>query len=118
MIKGIETLAKDFYENKEICTEQKMLKMGQEVYIIDPTLVDEENDFFALIHCVVIGSEPSRFTGRWYYYFKATDDNKIASSQLNVNADREYGWYYKFLECTSPYIFEYTELNAENKNGS
>jgi hypothetical protein len=108
-IKNIETLARDFYENEGMCTAPKQLKIGQEVYIIDSDLIDEENDFFALIHSVVVGGMPSRITGRWYYLFRATDDNKIPKENLNVNADPEFGQYYKILECTSPYIFEYTD---------
>lgn len=110
-MQGIEELAKDFFENKNVCTEPKELKLGDEVYIIDISLIDEENDFYAIIPAVVaMVDESSRIPGRKYYYFRA-EGSKI-DEQLNVQQEAVMGGilkYYKYLENTSPYILTISE---------
>lgn len=118
-MKGIEELSKDFFENHNVCTEPKNLQIGQEVYVIDPELMDEENDFYAFIPCVVLGMDVSALVpGRVYYYFRAEgskmDDVLNKYPKALDNGGRVF--YYKYLENTSPYIFTVTKLHDFTNN--
>ena len=112
MMKGIEELAKDFFENENVCSQPKELKIGEEVYIIDQELIDPENDFYALIPCVVAAVYNStRIPGRKYYWFiaKGSKLDDTLNDKEEVLAGGNVLRYYKFLEHTSPYIFTIKE---------
>lgn len=107
-MKDIEKLAEQFFTNENVCTQQKVLNVGDKCFILDTQLIDPETDFYAIIPVVVVAVDcrPSRFN-RIYYWFKAYG-SKI-DDMLNVNREEEnFGGlafdYYKFLEATSPYI--------------
>jgi hypothetical protein len=106
MLNGIETLAQDFFNNKNVCDEPKNLKIGDKCFILDTGLVDNESDFYAIIPVVVAAVDTSsRIPGRVYYWFRA-EGSKI-DEQLNVMTEPFQGGvlnYYKYLEHTSPYI--------------
>lgn len=103
MMKGIETLAKDFFSNRNVCEAPKELKEGDACFILDTELIDQENEFYAIIPVKVLAVDPrpSVIPGRKYYWF-AAEGSKV-DEQLNVHKEGELV-FYKYLENTSPYI--------------
>lgn len=111
-MEGIDTLDKDFFANKNVCIEPKFLKEGDRVLIVDPTIIDEETDFYAIIPAKVlkVDPRPSSIPGRMYYWFVAEGSKN--DEGLNCNKEIFMGEelkYYKYLENTSPYIRNETE---------
>lgn len=105
-MKGIETLAKDFMENHNVCDNNKILNQGDRCFIVDPSIIDPETEFYAIIPVVVVmvDNRPSRFN-RIYYWFRA--EGSKYDEGLNTQQENFMGGvlnYYKFLESTSPYI--------------
>lgn len=118
-MKGIETLAQDFFANQNVCVQPVELAIGEECYVIDPNMIDMDNNFYAIIPVVVIGITTStRFPDRKYYQFRAHESK--ADDELNVLLDGENGAYYRILENTSPYIIKINEVidpqNQQNNN--
>lgn len=108
MMNGIETLAKDFFANKNVCVQPVELEVNEECYIIDPTMIDTDNDFYSIIPVVVVRIDLSqRIPGRKYYLFRAKGSKM--DDKLNVLMDNEVP-YYKILENTSPYIIKVNEV--------
>lgn len=107
-LNGIENLAQDFMSNENVCVSQKNLQINEECYIIDITLIDETG-YYAYIPCIVAKKEASpKIPNRNYYYFIAKGSKNDA--ELNTLHDDTIGNYYKYLEDTSPYIFEVKEI--------
>ena len=52
-MKGLETLAQDFFSNDKVCDVHKQLNQGDRCFIIDTTLIDPETQFYAIIPVVV-----------------------------------------------------------------
>lgn len=107
MMNRIETLAKDFFSNRNVCEEPKNLNLGDRVFIVDTSLIDPETDFYAIIPVVVVAidNRVSRIPGRMYYWFRA-EGSKL-DERLNTRTELVQGGtlqYYKYLENTSPYI--------------
>lgn len=101
---GIKTLARDFYENQGMCKPPVNLKIGDEAYVIETNLIDEETDFYAIIPCVVVDIQPSSFPGRWYYTMQAKGSK--CDEALNVIPHKEGLMVYRYIENTSPCLFD------------
>jgi len=106
-MKGIQTLARDFYENQGMCKDPVILQVGQEAYFVDISLIDPETDFYAIIPCVVVAVSPGRFPNRWYYTLKAKDSK--LDEALNTINDPDVGLVYRYTECTNPCLFDVQE---------
>lgn len=106
-MKGINELAENFFTNQNVCEEHKELNEGDKCFILDTDIIDEENQFYAIIPVVVakVDNRPSRFC-RKYYWFQAYG-SKHGDELLNTKQENIDGValsYYKYLESTSPYI--------------
>lgn len=104
--KGIQTLARDFYENPGMCKDPVRLQVGQEAYFVDISLIDPETEFYAIIPCRVVAITQGRFPERWYYTLKA--EGSKFDDALNVIPDNGT-MVYKYVECTSVYLFDVRE---------
>lgn len=102
--KGIQTLARDFYENQGMCKDPVNLAVGSEAYVIDIDLIDDETGFYAIIPCVVVDIQPSSFPGRIYYTLQAKGSK--CDEALNTIHHKDGVMVYRFLENTSPYLFD------------
>lgn len=105
-MQGIDTLAQEFFNNRNVCVEPKNLNVGDMCFIVDVQLIDPESDFYAIIPVRVVALTTGSIPGRVYYHLKA-EGSKI-DDQLNTQHEAVKGvglTYYKILENTSPYIF-------------
>lgn len=108
-IDGIETLATDFFSNRSTCRpEPVQLTLGEECYVVDQSMIDEENESYAFIPCIVVRIDQStRIPGRWYYALQAKDS--INDKALNSIKEGDL-LYYKYLENTSPFLMKINEV--------
>lgn len=107
MMDGIETMAQEFFNNRNVCVEPKNLNVGDMCFIVDDRLIDPETDFYAIIPVRVVAFTTGSIPGRVYYHLKA-EGSKIDDDQLNTQHEVVNGielTFYKILENTSPYIF-------------
>lgn len=103
----IENLAKDFFSNRNVCTDPVELSIGEECYVVDTNYIDNENDFYMIVPVVVINIvESRRFPNRKYYYFLAKDSKDDEALNTIIEGDMVY---YRILENTSPYIIKVNE---------
>lgn len=108
MMNGIETLARDFFENRNVCVTSVELSMNEECYAIDPQMIDTENDFYAIIPVVVVGIINSdRIPGRKYYQLRAQGSKM--DDKLNILPDAPVA-YYRVIENTSPYLIKVNDI--------
>lgn len=99
-----KTLAKDFFENRNVCGDPVELALNEECYVVDQNIVDEENDRYGIIPCVVVRiDQSSRIPGRKYYALRAYES--INDEQLN-SIEEAGVKYYRYLENTSPFIIK------------
>lgn len=101
---GIKTLARDFYENQGMCKPSVNLKIGDEAYVIETSLFDEEQNFYAIIPCVVVDIQPSSFPDRWYYTMQAKGSK--CDEALNTIQHKEGLMIYRYIENTNPCLFD------------
>lgn len=92
---SIQTYA---WENPTLTTPHKELVVGQRVWILDPSLIDQATGQHAKIPTECVFAQDAY--GARYYYFRAVDDE-----DLNTLDDPKFNFkYYSILESTSPYI--------------
>lgn len=105
---NIENLAKDFFNNRNVCVEPIELSIGEECYVIDTNYIDIENDFYMIVPVVVAKIvESTRISGRKYYYFIAKDSKDDEELNSIIEGDLVY---YRIIENTSPYIIKINEV--------
>ena len=105
MLKGIDSLAQDFFANRNVCEEPKNLKIGDKCFIVDTDMIGPTEDFYAIIPVEVIGIKNDNISGRVYYWFRASGSmNDEVLNNISEIVDNKNILYYKFLESTSPYI--------------
>ena len=103
-MKGIDKMEDWFFENPKVCINPVELALGEECYVIDPDIIDEENNTYAYIPCIVVRIDPSkRFPWKKYYMLQAKDS--VNDTQLNNKIEHGQS-FYKYLENTSPYLFK------------
>lgn len=107
-MREMDKIGEWFFENKRICSNPVDLMINEECYVVDPTIIDNENDTYAFIPCVVVRIDDSpRIPGRRYYMFQAKD----SINDVQLNSQEEAGIkFYKYLENTSPYIIKLNEI--------
>ena len=103
-MKDIDKIGKWFYENPKVCSNPVELALNEECYVIDPNIIDNENNTYAFIPCIVIRvDESTRISGRKYYMLQAKES--VNDEQLNSQEENGIR-FYKYLENTSPYLFK------------
>lgn len=102
-MKNIEKLQEDFYANKNVCTDPKEFKIGDLCAIMDPNILSDDMQEYAIIPCRVVGAFTGNIPGRKYYVLKAEGSKN--DEALNTMMDPYItDPFYKILENTSPYI--------------
>lgn len=115
-MKGIEKIGTDFFSNINICRDPVQLNLNEECYVIDNSIIDEENETHAFIPCIVIRIDYSnKIPGRCYYMLQAKDS--INDEQLNSQYENGIK-FYKYLENTSPYLFKINTVIDKTKSES
>ena len=114
-IKGTELLAYDYANNFQICGPIVDLELNEECYVIDQSIIDEEQGTYMFVPCVVVRVDVSqKIPGRKYYMLQAKDsinDEKFNSSEENGIK------FYKYLENTSPFLSKIKEvIEPQNDN--
>lgn len=104
-MKDINKLAEEFFSNTNVCVEPKTLKLGDQCFVIDISMINPETDFYAVIPVKVVAVQASRFPGRLYYWFEAcgSKNDELLNTQHDVFLNQQVT-FYKILENTSPYI--------------
>ena len=107
-IRHTDVIERDFFENRRVCVEPVELALNEECYVVDQTIIDMENDTYAIIPCIVVRiDESTRIPGRKYYMFQAHESR----NDEQMNSQEEAGIkFYKYLENTSPYIIKVNEV--------
>lgn len=107
-MKDMDKIGEWFFENRDVCVEPVNLELGEECYVIDVNIIDEENNTHAFIPCIVIRIDNSpTIPGRRYYMLQAKDS--INDEQLNSQEEAGIK-FYKYLENTSPYLFKVNNI--------
>lgn len=101
-VRGTEFLAEDYWLNRQICSDPVELSLGEECYVIDQTIIDEENGTHMFVPCIVVRvDESTKIKGRKYYMLQAKDSRN--DDQFNILEENGIK-FYKYLEHTSPFL--------------
>ena len=90
-------------DDPELCTDHKQLSIGQRLYILDTTVIDNSTNNYAKIpvECIYVEQDPNYPRALWYYFRAVRDEDQ----DMNQFPDPKFSvLYYKILESTSPYI--------------
>lgn len=107
-IKKSDEIGQYFFENRNVCVEPVDLALNEECYVVDQSIIDEENGTYAIIPCIVVRIDESpTIRGRRYYMLQAHDSKNDAQ----MNSQVENGiMFYKYLENTSPFIIKINQI--------